>query len=507
MKRISPRATTTIACACLMAALVAVPSAQAAVTASNITTPKDLTYFVYNADNPNTFAVTGTSNGTTGDNVDVDCYDGDAITPVASNVAVNANGSFSAPASLAEAARFRVCHLRAVPAGTTPSPSGFTGPRVMTGYKQSYAISSGPNSGKPYDYYLFFQQLEGGNDYLSLGSCGLDEGYLLDPSDSLSSRTWYCNAALFNGNANGGSSTRSEVQVDGADAYTPDGAYVINNAAASGFPALTWSYHLNPRTGDATIHESDQLVKCPVATYPPTAVSCPTFSPTGVTDTRTIVQNNKGLVTWITDVFKSTDGKKHTLNLLWDNEQRFHNSGDSTQLEYRFPGHSSYSMHALNDSVSLPAKPGTVFVRMHGAADGDTNSGRGAIVYDRPASAAKFVSVSSTYERFTLHQNATVPAHGSVRVRFAYIDSFHQAVVTALAKQATTVFAGCTVPKLAGKTLAAAKKAIVKAHCTVGRITNAHSTTVAKGDVISSKPKAGSKVDYGAKVALVVSKG
>src|SRR4029079_9860626 len=102
-------------------------------------------------------------------------------------------------------------------------------------------------------------------------------------------------------------------------------------------------------------------------------------------------------------------------------------------------------------------------------------------------------------EGFVLHQTAKVPAHGSVRIRFAYVQDFHAAAITSLAKLATTVFKGCTVPHVRGQTLAAAKSAIRHAHCAVGRISHKSSTAVASGHVISSKPRARAHVDYHAK--------
>jgi uncharacterized delta-60 repeat protein len=65
----------------------------------------------------------------------------------------------------------------------------------------------------------------------------------------------------------------------------------------------------------------------------------------------------------------------------------------------------------------------------------------------------------------------------------------------------------CIVPKLKGKTVKAAKKAIKRAHCSVGKVTKAFSAKVKKGRVISQKPKAGKKLAPGAKVKLKVSKG
>jgi hypothetical protein len=65
----------------------------------------------------------------------------------------------------------------------------------------------------------------------------------------------------------------------------------------------------------------------------------------------------------------------------------------------------------------------------------------------------------------------------------------------------------CVVPKVKGKTVAAAKRAIKAHHCTVGRIKHALSRTVKKGRVISQKPRPGRRLKHGAKVNLVVSKG
>jgi beta-lactam-binding protein with PASTA domain len=65
----------------------------------------------------------------------------------------------------------------------------------------------------------------------------------------------------------------------------------------------------------------------------------------------------------------------------------------------------------------------------------------------------------------------------------------------------------CVVPKVKGKTLAAAKRAIKSRHCSVGKIKRASSRKVKKGHVISQKPRPGSRLKRGAKVNLVVSRG
>jgi hypothetical protein len=484
-------------------------TAGAAITASTITTPKDQSYFVYNDNSPNTFAISGkTTGGTTGDHVDIKCYYGTKTSAVATNVAVNQDGSFSVPAAdLQNANVYSPCRLRAVPAGTTPSNlTPFAGPRVMVGFNRRYKISGGPNDGTQYDFYTFAQQPSGGFDYDSISSCGVDDGYLSDSTLALTTVTFWCNAALFNQEASPG--TRSELQIDGADAWPTWSAYHVN-PAATGFPKIGYTYQVNPHNGNLVIHDTEPLVKCADKTYPPTPVTCPKFVTAGITDHRTITQNHTGLMTWVTDVFTSTDGKKHSLDLLWANNQRFHdNTGDSTQVEYKFPGQSGFSTHALNDTVPLPkSAPAKILVNVKGAADGDTSTGQGAIVYDRPATTVKFNTVAGYDSQFTLHQTGKVPAKGSTRFRFAYAHGFMAAGVAKLATQAAHTFTNCVVPKVTGKPLAAAKKAITHGACTVGKIRYASSTTVKKGRVISQQPKAGKKLAYHAKVSLLVSKG
>lgn len=65
----------------------------------------------------------------------------------------------------------------------------------------------------------------------------------------------------------------------------------------------------------------------------------------------------------------------------------------------------------------------------------------------------------------------------------------------------------CVVPKLKGKTLRLAKRAIRTRNCTLGKVKHATSRKIRRGRVISQKPKAGRRLRHGAKVNFVVSKG
>ena len=65
----------------------------------------------------------------------------------------------------------------------------------------------------------------------------------------------------------------------------------------------------------------------------------------------------------------------------------------------------------------------------------------------------------------------------------------------------------CVVPNVVGRTLAGAKTALKKAHCRAGAIRQASSARVGKGRVISLRPRAGTVLRNGARVALIVSLG
>jgi hypothetical protein len=441
---------TTLAVGCL----VVTPAVHAAITASQITSPANPSFFIADEDAAaQTFTISGTTTGgsPSSDKVDIRCYFADTSVKVKGNVPLDSNGSFSVAAADLNSLLDLTCQLKAVPTGTNPGDlTPFSGPVVGVGERESSKISGGPNNGKAYDYALDAQQLTAAFDYASLGSCGLHNGFLYDSTYANTTVTFACNAGL--GRADSPAApTRSQLQVDSANAYAPTQAFFINSGG-TGLPTLTDTYTVDKATGNVVIRETDPIVKCGTATYPPTTGSCATFVSTGVTDDRTITQDHDGHISWITDVFKSTDGKAHAVDLLWDNsEQFFGASGDSSKLEYEFPGENSFSTHPTGSNFSLPTSPGAIFIRMHGAADGNTGTGQGAIVYDRAATAAKFTSVTTLGSEFTLHQAGKVPAGGSTRFRFAYVQDYQANLVGTRAKAASALFLNLIALSKAGK--------------------------------------------------------
>ncbi len=66
---------------------------------------------------------------------------------------------------------------------------------------------------------------------------------------------------------------------------------------------------------------------------------------------------------------------------------------------------------------------------------------------------------------------------------------------------------GCVVPKLRGDSLGAAKRALRRAHCALGKVTRKAGGKVRKGRVISSRPGKGAHRKRGARIAIVLSRG
>jgi hypothetical protein len=65
----------------------------------------------------------------------------------------------------------------------------------------------------------------------------------------------------------------------------------------------------------------------------------------------------------------------------------------------------------------------------------------------------------------------------------------------------------CVVPGLRGKTLAAARRALRRAHCRLGHVTRQRSSAVRRGRVIGSRPGRRTRLVRDARVALTLSRG
>ena len=65
----------------------------------------------------------------------------------------------------------------------------------------------------------------------------------------------------------------------------------------------------------------------------------------------------------------------------------------------------------------------------------------------------------------------------------------------------------CKVPRVVGKKLVTARRAIIRARCRVGRVRRAHSARRPRGRVLKQTPRAGRTGPRGMRVGLTVSRG
>jgi hypothetical protein len=434
-----------------VALLVLLPAgASAALTASNVDTPSDGTHlFADDVAGPHTTAISGTASGAS--SVDIVCDDGANTHPLggtAANVTVGGGGAFSVTDAPLDQIVGYACRLRAIEHGA-PEPSDlspFTGPKItVSGQRSSESkIVGGPNDGAQYDYYIASMLFSAGSDYQSLGSCGLDNAYLVR-STPVTGEVFYCNAFA---PAFGHPHTRPSVAVDGSPAYS---AYVVRVgenpsvyfsgfASRQPFPPFAYSYHIDPATHDLTINETDHFAECTPAadTFPPTSTSCTGFADAGVKLDRTIVADHGQHEARIHDRWSSTDGHSHPLTIQYENDHCLAQSTCSAHIGYRFPGEAGYTGRADDSTLTGPfPAPASIFVKDTTAPDGDPATGQGATVFSSAPNGVIFFNDSgNTGDTYNLnYDNRPVPATGSLDFQFGYAWGLTNAEVTGMARE------------------------------------------------------------------------
>ena len=302
-----------------------------------------------------TFTVVGTTDGTTGDMVDVDCYyNGQGKLAYAGSggtgIPVSADGSFSVDVPLT-AFSSNSCELLAVPHGTSPTPgSSYLGPRV--GFSD-FQIDT-DSSGAPDDYYF-----DEATPYANAASDAIEDcgpyPYLVDGTIAMNvgSSIFNCTSSFYTSKSDRINSDadlpKSEIEVDGQNAYGSYGAASLFSASAAlpGFPALNASVDsFDTSNGNAQTTESEQLVKCtPNDTYSPISADCTAFASTGVALKRVTNYSDSGRVATITDTYSSTDGQAHSLDLQYETDLN-----DST-AGWELPGQTSFTTPSTTDTT------------------------------------------------------------------------------------------------------------------------------------------------------------
>jgi Glucodextranase, domain B/PASTA domain len=448
----------------LLAPAVVPALARAAVTQSRITswvssqpgTPANNPYLI-SFDNPpqgpTTLSVSGTATPGAG-NVDIVCYFGspgnvqDSV--LQSGVPVTGSGTFSTPNPQP---RLRLigghaCRLRAVPAGgeATGDNPAFAGPQVAVSEAALpvAAITGGPNAGAPYNIYINDVTLTGYAAWSSPGGnegCGGPFAAPIDPDLDLGNFAIDCVGALLSDDLRAfGGPGRSEVQVDGRNAYDPASAQALFPASGSnpasqdlpGFPTdLTANLIWDPTSGLLTSRSDESWVVCNGPNEEtPSFGTCPGFLASGVKLQRDITTGDGGRVVSMTDTWSSIDGKAHALDLLYDD---FIGLLGRTPGErgYEFPGQTSFSQFGQGKTLPGAAgAPGSILVRTNvSAPDGDPSEAAGAITFGTAASGFAFASNNE----FEEHQIVHVPAGASASLTYIYSVGYSPADVSRLA--------------------------------------------------------------------------
>jgi hypothetical protein len=448
-----PLRATVLACVLSVLALGGSTASASAVETSQITSPTSPTYVLYDETLPQpqiAFTVTGTT--TIGENIALRCYWGPLAADYSTIVkeVVPSGGTFSVPVEAKSLGA--PCVLRAVPFKNAEAhPPGnpteeaadpFQGPRVVGSSFEVFPESKAPSY---YDYEVETNTLSGYFDLESVGDCGLDYSRLfaatsLVPSDHL----FDCNAALYKeDDPPSGSPTRSELQIDGANAYSPAAAESLQKKLAvkiPGAPQVTVTKSFDPLSGLVTVHEIDPIVKCsPETVFPPTSTSCSSFLPTGVQLERSWQTSAADQVAWMTDTWRSTDGAAHSLNALYDQETV---NAEKMGGAYEFAGESSFSPLAKGQMVTLPAGPGEILYKEDAETPnvGDNEHPQGAIVYDTPPNGQVSVYRSTEgkeiYNGFEMPYQRTIPVGGAYTIRMAFVQAYKLSEVESLAESA-----------------------------------------------------------------------
>jgi hypothetical protein len=456
-------------------------AAQATVSQSQITSwassqqgaPANDPYLIY-YDNPPapTLTVSGTATAAPGDRVDIVCFYGPGPTAVtlASNVAVT-GASFTASGISYKALAGQACRLRAVPHGSSADNDAYAGPQLAVSEAKSVAIAGGPNAGIPYDFYVNSVTLTGSAAWSAPGTpspnginanaCGGPVLSPMDPSFNVSkSPAIDCAGALLSDDL-GAWGGRSEVQVDGRNAYDAAAAQGLFGASQTldGFPSLSTSAQFDPTTGLISTTSQEPWSACngPNAEVP-TLATCPSFTPTGVQLQRVTSSSDGGRVVMQTDTWSSTDNAPHAVDLLYDDTVGLRSS---VPRGYWFPGESGFSTHFPGDSLLGPsAAPGSILVHTNlGASDGNPAESFGAIRYSSAPSGFHFDAFPPpapanppSYE-FEEHQVLQVPAGSSTSLTYIYSTDYALSPAQALALAAQReARPAITISPLAGAT-------------------------------------------------------
>lgn len=442
----------------MLLVVLALPGpASAVVTASQVTSPGSTITPVIDGNLPESdpsrqVLVAGTATAADGDLADIRCasrapdgsVDAQAVFSGGSGITVS-GGAFSQSVS---AIGQGGCRIVAGPATVDAiDPAAFTGPRYFGAEHSVTTVGGGPNAAVVRDFYAGVTRPTLDADFTSIGHGGAP--YDMAPVDGsgdlpyYAEKLWWANAALFS-RAYGGAGARSQLQVDGINAFAPDAAQSLyaGSASASGLPSITVeSVDIDKATGDVTHVSTEPFVTCPttgganVTADSATAGSCPEFVPSGVAVKRTVVLHVATSSMETKDRWVSTDGKAHDIDVLY---AQYQHEAPPAQIGYRFPwvDGSTAGTHVAGDVIAPPpGRVSSIFVKVKvDSPDDDPRYTQGSLTLSTKPDLIRFTNGFI----FELGYRRTVPATGALPIDQRFTVGTRRAVVERLASDMET---------------------------------------------------------------------
>ena len=429
-------------------------------TSQNPATPPNNPYLISDDNQHTTLTVSGTATGT--GSVDIACYFGTPanlqVVVLQSGLPVSAGTFHTSNLQMQGKIAGLACRLRAVPAGGEAGGdiSDYAGPQLAVSEVAIpvSAVASGTNAGTPYDFYVKDVTFTGSAGWGPAGvdplkgqfGCGGPFAAPTDPDFDVGNFAINCMGSLM-GDDLGAFGGRSEVQVDGRNAYDAASAQALFAAANGnlasqnlpGFPqTLTDHVVWDASTGLLTSDSVESWVECSGQNEEVQVFqTCSSFVPSGVQLERITTTSDGGRVVTITDIWSSTDGKPHMVDLLDDDVVGPELQPTGTP-GFEFPGQTSFSEYGPGADLPGPSSaPGSILVRTNMAApDGSPTEAVGAITFGVAPSAFHFVNS----DEFEEHNTLEVPAGGSASLSYIYSVGYSVADLSGLALTAQDRF-------------------------------------------------------------------
>ena len=360
------RIATTVA---VLPLLALAPPAQAAITTSTITSPADnstqLVTGVGPTFAPATTTFSGTSNGTTGDMIQIRAYRGSAPlshNQVGSDTAVAADGTWSTSIpndQNSQGEPYGGVTLYAVPPlapAAVPNSADFQPTRV-TGERQVTTV----DSGTPVNFWFFHSGSQGFFDAYGIASCSVCDTAVYDNATRTRGNYLWYSAGLYP-TENRYGAPRGYLRVDGRNVVFPSGANNTNLAGNSGLEPISVTF---TNGAEPSVTDVEPALRCTNATpFPPTSnTDCGTLTETGVRDTMTIQSANEGRRQIVTHRFASTDGAAHDVDAHMSADVKDASAGNGQyQMQWLPDG---FIQPSAKDKFPAPPGPGTVLFRQN----------------------------------------------------------------------------------------------------------------------------------------------